>query len=534
MGLLIMIVALLLLTIVVLGEVVFSVAPKLINNDNNFRDKKNNKHTDFLPDFVCKTEQTPGLRIGFGSCNKQYKSQEWWGRAANYSDILLYNGDTIYSQGAGVTHLRKAYADLKASPHFLRATKKFARGMECVSTATNSSVEHGLWSVWDDHDFGINDAGGEPFPFFGQDDVQERMAVFKESLHPVCPSETDSKRPCLASRNGVYHNLDVHLIDEDRSDKKVVRITLLDTRSHRKLHAIPSLGSASHILRIFPVFASLTRYFAAFIGLGNMDEHSLLGEEQWSWFENSVCSSTKVDLHIIVSSIQITTKNKFVESWSHFPKELERLLKLLKACPHKQFILISGDVHFSEIMMTKDGLKPLELTSSGFTHNCVSPALPHFLCKYIVSSASKARHKSSTDGGKSSEETQNMLPFFTTKTAFGVLDIKPTGEGAVLEFISTDMTSQDDGDNQVIWKRKIDSFPTKDDIGNEQDPIFYAMEIDAHTVIVNRWIVFILSCIGIVLLLWVMKVLLFRLRWKKIVPSQNCNNNNNNNKTKSS
>jgi hypothetical protein len=92
------------------------------------------------------------------------------------------------------------------------------------------------------------------------------------------------------------------------------------------------------------------------------------------------------------------TTNPTVESWGHFPKELERLVQLLETKRQQNrgsVILLSGDVHHGEILQTQPGL--LEVTSSGLTHHCAQPKLYGHLCRPILSAFH--RHRGGGVGG---------------------------------------------------------------------------------------------------------------------------------------
>ena len=101
-------------------------------------------------------------------------------------------------------------------------------------------------------------------------------------------------------------------------------------------------------LRDFKVKVILTdtRYFK--------DKHrglnsNFLGERQWKWLEKELDDKT-VDVILLGSSIQILPTQKIVEeTWSIFPNERERLLRLISHSPCSNVILLSGDVHMAEI-----------------------------------------------------------------------------------------------------------------------------------------------------------------------------------------
>lgn len=101
----------------------------------------------------------------------------------------------------------------------------------------------------------------------------------------------------------------------------------------------------------------------------------LLGAAQWAWLENELMTSTAA-FNVIVSGIQVLANDRFnlAEGWSRFPNQRERLLQLILASRAKGVILLSGDVHFSEInqVVCSGGENVItEITSSGMTHSWV-------------------------------------------------------------------------------------------------------------------------------------------------------------------
>jgi alkaline phosphatase D len=88
------------------------------------------------------------------------------------------------------------------------------------------------------------------------------------------------------------------------------------------------------------------------------------------WLEDELTHS-KAQVHIVVSTIQVLTTNPVVESWGHFPTERSRLLQLLNGVPG--VIILSGDVHYGELLGSNDDGFLYEVTSSGLTHSCTTP-----------------------------------------------------------------------------------------------------------------------------------------------------------------
>jgi alkaline phosphatase D len=94
---------------------------------------------------------------------------------------------------------------------------------------------------------------------------------------------------------------------------------------------------------------------------------TILGETQWRWLEEQLRRPAEVPL--IVSSTQIVADQKGMDEWGVFPRERERLIRLIRNTNAKGVLLLSGNVHFAELSVWNDGSYPLyDLTSSGMTH----------------------------------------------------------------------------------------------------------------------------------------------------------------------
>ena len=97
--------------------------------------------------------------------------------------------------------------------------------------------------------------------------------------------------------------------------------------------------------------AAAIRWACVTAGLGLDYGGDILGEEQWKWLELQLQQDPRPSVTIIVSSIQVLTSNPVFESWMHFPQAKQRLLRLLEAYKPNHLVLISGDVHHSEVCL---------------------------------------------------------------------------------------------------------------------------------------------------------------------------------------
>lgn len=281
-----------------------------------------------------------------------------------------------------------------------------------------SQPKFGIHGTWDDHDFGGNDRGKE------MPDQSLRRDAFLDFLN-VSKNDVRRKRS-----NGVYAS-----VSFGDAPRKVLML-LLDTRSFRDYHCIPSVAAIKH-LPVSAIWACLSRWITAGMNLPSLFDScrngEMLGEEQWIWLEKEL-EQSDAQAHIIVSSVQILTTNPLVESWCHFKEERVRLLRLLthrsdgKNIPG--VVLLSGDVHHAEILSSHpdhckeiDSLSTLpllEVTSSGLTHSCQGPFYG-FMCKPILNFFSKHRSKYSLEDGK--EQTYASDVNFFTKRNFGSIQI---------------------------------------------------------------------------------------------------------------
>ena len=141
-------------------------------------------------------------KIAFGSCGDPYKDMNIWNSIkAEEPDLFLYIGDNVYQieekNLPELKELRDAYNQLAINPEFKRL---------------RSSVP--ILTTWDDHDFGLDDAGGDwPYKAKSQEIYYQAWDI----------KQNDPRR----HRGGVYHS--VMLGERD----KRLQIILMDTRFFR-------------------------------------------------------------------------------------------------------------------------------------------------------------------------------------------------------------------------------------------------------------------------------------------------------------
>jgi len=265
-------------------------------------------------------------RIAFGSCAHQELPQPVWDAVLAYKpELFLFTGDNVYGdilggktvpEGEVLSSLAIAYAKAETIPGY---------------RALRETVPH--LAVWDDHDYGKNDGGGE----FVHRDASQKMFVNFWKLR-----ENDPRQ----SRAGLYH------AETYGPQGRRVQVILLDTRSFRSAWKPTDQRGAKGRERYIP----------------DADpDKTMLGTVQWAWLAERL--QEPADIRIVVSSIQVLAEEHGFERWAAFPAERARLLALLQEAKG-QVVIVSGDRHIGAVYQqpTQGAVSLAEVTSSGLTH----------------------------------------------------------------------------------------------------------------------------------------------------------------------
>ncbi|NEV93140.1 alkaline phosphatase family protein [Psychroflexus sp. YR1-1] len=267
-------------------------------------------------------EQITSFRIALGSCNRQDMPQDYWSVIQKDSaDIFIWGGDNIYADTPDMDLMEAKYDSLKNNPYYQTFVSK---------------LPYGPMGVWDDHDYGKNDAGE------GWEYKDEAKTLFMDFM------DIDSTH-AMANRGGIYH---AEVID---AGDKSIKFYMLDMRYFRD--------------GLLEAEASDKRYQPH-----SSQDSTLLGEAQWDWLEQEFKKS-EADFNIIVSSIQFLSSEHGFETWGNFPHEVEKLQSLLLDYSLDNVLMLSGDRHISEFSQKKiEGLDYMltDFTSSGLTHSYAS------------------------------------------------------------------------------------------------------------------------------------------------------------------
>ncbi|MDX6752288.1 alkaline phosphatase D family protein [Geminicoccaceae bacterium 1502E] len=262
-------------------------------------------------------EEAAWTRIAFGSCLHQDKPQPILETVLAWRpDLLVFAGDNVYGDvtSGEMRELKAAYDKAAASPGLARLR-----------------AAQPVLSVWDDHDYGRNDGGGD-FPFKA---TSQRLFLDFWGV----PEEDPRRR-----RPGIYTSA-IHGPEGRR-----VQVILLDTRSFRSpLRPTDRPGAPGR-----------ERY------LPDPDPAAtMLGEAQWRWLEEEL--RRPAELRLIVSSVQVLADGHGFERWGNLPAERRRLLGLVSRTGAGGVLFLSGDRHIGALYRLDEEVPyPLhEITSSG-------------------------------------------------------------------------------------------------------------------------------------------------------------------------
>ncbi|MDX1965921.1 MAG: alkaline phosphatase D family protein [Planctomycetaceae bacterium] len=271
---------------------------------------------------VRSVSQTAALpsKIAFGSCAKETKPQPVLDVVvAQKPDLFIYLGDNIYGDTRDMNILWAKYAQLGAKPEFQRL---------------RAAVP--VLSIWDDHDFGENDAGKD-YPF---------KAESREIFFEFWKVPADSPR---RAHPGIYG---AHVFT---ANGRTLQVILLDTRTFRD----PLKRNPKPI----PAGSPLKNDYEP----DPTPEKTFLGATQWAWLGEQL--RQPADVRIVASSIQFGHEYNGYESWTNLPREQQRFIDLIHSTKANGVVFISGDVHWAEISKRDipNGYPLYDVTASGIT-----------------------------------------------------------------------------------------------------------------------------------------------------------------------
>ncbi len=267
---------------------------------------------------AANARSTVPSRIAFGSCADQSSPQPILYKVIERNpDLFVYLGDNIYGDTEDMAELQAKYDELGARKEFQALREA------CPQLA-----------VWDDHDYGANDAGRH-YPM-----KEESKAVFLDFWRePAGSSRFDHA--------GIYHE------ERFTDGERTLQVLLLDTRTFRDDLVLADED---------PRFKNDYR--------PNLNESAtLLGDAQWRWLEDRL--RAPADLRVIATSIQFGHEYNGWESWTNMPHERDRMIETIQRTKANGVVFISGDVHWGEISRqdVPNGYPLYDVTASGLNRD---------------------------------------------------------------------------------------------------------------------------------------------------------------------
>lgn len=264
------------------------------------------------------------VKLGFGSCLFQGDSMQILSIVKKQKPkFFVFLGDNVYGNFKSKTW------------PLWRAYRRQKMNLEAIGWNVPSL------RVWDDGDLGANDGGGDFVH------LTRSKKLFLEQW------EIDKNDPRY-KQDALYFEKKISVNGLD------IQILILDVRSQKS----PWKRN--------PDENQLKRYLP-----DRSESKTMLGGEQWNWLRNRVVE--KVDLRVVVSSIQVLATGHNWECWNMFPQERSKLLKLIDSNTAKHTLIVSGDRHraaFYGLKMSVSERYFLEVTTSGLNRQAEERAEP--------------------------------------------------------------------------------------------------------------------------------------------------------------
>lgn len=259
-------------------------------------------------------------RIALTSCSDPTMDLSLFGDVeAAKPDLVVMMGDNVYGSNSPtdpeLPSLKEAYGKLAEAAPFRSLV---------ASTPTEA--------VWDDHDYGINDGGGD-FAY------KKRAQAMFSTFWNVPASSPIRHRP------GIYRAF------RTGQAGQVLQVILLDTRYFRDPLVPTDQRNAPGKERYIPYPPT--------------SEADILGPDQWAFLADEL--NKPADVRLIISSIQVIADGHGYERWGNFPRAQQRLYDLIAETKAEGVVFASGDRHYGSINHIQTGVAyPLtDLTASG-------------------------------------------------------------------------------------------------------------------------------------------------------------------------
>lgn len=266
---------------------------------------------------VIPVKDPNNITITFGSCyghrfRRDTPTELFYHIADMNPDVYIWLGDVAY--------VDKMIIPGTFVPNEFENIKMLFNTSKNYIEYKNLREKVPIIGVWDDHDYGLNNGDKH---FKDKEVLQQLWLDFIDE-----PQDSPRRK-----QKGIY---DAYYI----GDPSLIKVILLDVRYFRDNYKVGK---------------------------------DILGDDQWAWFENELKTNTAHYL-LIGSGTQYYADDRITpEVW--YKESLERFFGLIRKYKLSRVLLISGDVHFSEILTypckERIGYELVEFTSSGLSHRLI-------------------------------------------------------------------------------------------------------------------------------------------------------------------
>lgn len=278
-------------------------------------------------------------KIAWGSCANQDKEQKIWDAILERNpELFLFIGDNIYADTRDPQIMAQKYQKLANIPEF----KKFR-------------AKTPFLTIWDDHDYGENDAGGD-YP------------MKEESRRQFCDFwEIPKDSPRRTREDGIYTSQIIG------PNGKRVQIILPDLRYNRTPIKKLDLGGKDYHAWAKEYYDAGKEVPGPYDRISD-DAASMLGKKQWDWLEGEL--QKPADIRIFATSLQYVADFAGWEGWINYYHDHQKLLESIRKHRANGLFCISGDTHYGEVSKLDTNVPyPIwDFTSSGITE--VWPVTP--------------------------------------------------------------------------------------------------------------------------------------------------------------
>lgn len=287
----------------------------------------------YLNDPVWERQGTP-----YGGGEAIFKSIAASAAGNSRPSFMLWLGDNLYFREA----------DLE-SPWGMNARYRANRSHPALQGLLRAIPNY---AVWDDHDYGPNNAN--------------RSFVFKETSAELFRRYWVNPSYGLAETPGIFTTFSLGDADFFLLDDRSYRASDDTVEPDREVSWWQTVKE--FVIGSNEVTRILGRRYGGSVPLWLGENKTLFGGAQMDWLKQALINSS-ARFKIVVSGSQLFNDSNGFEGWHHFAGEREGFLEWLGLQKLEGLLFLSGDRHHTELIrrVRKDAYPLLELTCSPLT-----------------------------------------------------------------------------------------------------------------------------------------------------------------------